>query len=245
MRRRRRSSAAPRLRRCPARGSGARAAGRASRGRAAAELHRAFTGATDGRRYSTLDPGAYAWVHATLAMAPVDAQRFFGHPMSTSELNEHYAQMCGIGRILGVRERDLPPTWPEFERYYREMDAGFGPNETISTLFETIDTVRKPFSRMSDCRWPKIQRGHSSAQMFLIRTPVVPLRPGPASAAPALLRGTALVQSIRPHRQPRPLRPGCPQRLRLGESPVPMRAIGKLNVWLRTHPWAYRFFVRS
>ncbi len=185
------------------------------------KLHRSFTGIADGRRYSALDPGAYAWVHATLVMAPVDAQRFFGRPMSTSELDEYYAQMCGIGRILGVRERDLPPTWPEFERYCRETIAGFGPNETISTLFETIDTVRKPFSRMSDRRWPKLQKGYSTVRLFLIRTPDVPLRPGPASAAPALLRGTALVQSIRPHRQPRPLRPGCPQRPRLGESLAP------------------------
>lgn len=208
------------------------------RARKAAELHRTFTGATGCRRYSALDPGAYAWVHATLSMVPVDAQRFLGHPMSTSELNEHYAQMCGIGRILGVRERYLPPPWPEFERYYREIVAGFGLNETINT-------VRKPFSRMSDRRRSKLQRGHANAQMFLLRTPDVPLRPGPTSAAPTLLRGAALVQSIRPHRQPRPLRPGCPQRLRLGESPVPMRAIGKLNVWLRTHPRAYRFFVRS
>ncbi|MGW4402177.1 oxygenase MpaB family protein [Amycolatopsis nivea] len=202
------------------------------------KLHRAFTGTADGRRYSALDPGAYAWVHATLVMAPVDAQRFFGRPMSTSELDEYYAQMCGIGRILGVRGRDLPPTWPEFERYYRETIAGFGPNETISTLFETIDTVRKPFSRMSDRRWSKLQKGHSSAQMFLIRATLPPeLRERlglqwteeDARKFARFCRATRMLGTV----VPPPLRT------------VHMRAIGKLNVWLRAHPWAYRFFVRS
>ncbi|WP_409186814.1 oxygenase MpaB family protein [Amycolatopsis sp. VS8301801F10] len=96
------------------------------------------------------------------------------------------AQICGIGRILGARERDLPPTWPEFERYYRAMIAGFGPNETISTLFETIETVRKPFSSMSNLRWSKLDR-----QLFLIRTRDVPLRP--ASAAPPSSGGSYVV----------------------------------------------------
>ncbi|WP_416332702.1 oxygenase MpaB family protein [Amycolatopsis echigonensis] len=202
------------------------------------KLHRSFTGNANGRRYSALDPGAYAWVHATLVMAPVDAQRFFGRPMSASELDEYYAQMCGIGRILGVRERDLPPTWPEFERYYREMIAGFGPNETISTLFETIDTVRKPFSRMSDHWWSKLQKGHSRAQMFLIRATLPPelrdrlslqwtdedARKFARFCRATRMLGTVLPPSVRT---------------------VHMRAIGKLNVWLRAHPWAYRFFVRS
>ncbi|MET9260761.1 oxygenase MpaB family protein [Amycolatopsis sp. NPDC004079] len=156
-----------------------------------------FTGTADGRRYSALDPGAYAWVHATLA--PFDAQRFFGRPMSTSDLDEYYAQLCGIGRILGVRERYLPPTWPEFEQYYREMIAGFGPDETISTLFETIDTVGKPFARMSDHRWSKLQKGALDQtdvpDPHAGRSP----SPRPRQRSPHPLRGTALVQSIRPH----------------------------------------------
>jgi uncharacterized protein (DUF2236 family) len=38
-----------------------------------------------------LNPHAYTWVHATLAKVPVDAQRFFGCPMSRAELDEYYA----------------------------------------------------------------------------------------------------------------------------------------------------------
>lgn len=137
-----------------------------------------------------------------------------------------------------ARERDLPPTWPDFERYYRERLAGFGPNETISRLFETIDTVRKPFSRMSERRWSRIQKGHASAQMFLIRATLPPklrARLGlewtaeDARTFARFCRATKIVGSV------------IPPSLRT----VHMRAIGKLNVRLRAHPWAYRFFVRS
>ena len=137
-------------------------------------LHRSFTGTSDGRRYSALNPEAYAWVHATLVKVPVDAQRFFGRPLSTSELDEYYAQMCDIGRVLGVRERDLPPDWAAFERYYDSMVAGFAGNPTIDTLFETIRTVRKPVTWLPDSWWHPLRRAQARGQLFLIRATLPP-----------------------------------------------------------------------
>lgn len=139
-------------------------------------LHRGFTGVSEGHRYSALNPAAYAWVHATLVKAPVDAQRFFGRPLSTSELDEYYAQMCDIGRLLGVREQDLPPDWAAFERYYDGMVAGFEPNATLETLFETFRTVRKPVSWLPDSWW----RRHVRGQLFLISATLPPHGPGPS-----------------------------------------------------------------
>ncbi len=196
------------------------------------ELHRKFTGIADGRRYSALNPAAYAWVHATLVMAPVDAQRFFGRPLSTSELDEYYAQMCGVGRILGIR--DFPPTWPDFVRYYDEMVAGFSPNETIETLLETASTVGKPFSWLPSSWWPPVRKG----QTFLIRATI------PAELRTRLgLEWTVADERkfARFQRVVRILGAVTPPPLRTAH----MRWIGKLNVWLRAHPWAYRFFVRS
>ncbi|MBB4686674.1 oxygenase MpaB family protein [Amycolatopsis jiangsuensis] len=198
------------------------------------ELHRTFTGFADGRRYSALNPGAYAWVHATLVMAPVDAQRFFGRPLSPSELDEYYAQMCDVGRLLGVRERDLPASWPEFEQYYRETISSFGPNETIRTLFDTIATVGKPSPRLPDAWWRPIRKAHARAQMFLIRATV------PAELRTRLgLEWTAADERrfARTRRMVRLLGTLVPPPLRTAH----MRWVGKLNVWLRAHPRAYRF----
>jgi uncharacterized protein (DUF2236 family) len=192
-------------------------------------LHRAFTGVADGRRYSALDPAAYAWVHATLVKAPVDAQRFFGQPLSDVELEEYYAQMCGIGRLLGVRERDLPPDWTAFEHYYDSMVAGFEANPTIDTLFETFRTVRKPAGWLPDSWWRPVPSG----QLFLIR----------ATLPPGLRARLGLQWTDRDQRRfsrfafaVRMLATPIPPGVRT----APMRWVGKLNVWFRAHPRAYR-----
>ncbi|WP_103354894.1 oxygenase MpaB family protein [Amycolatopsis sp. CA-128772] len=197
-------------------------------------LHRSFTGLADGRRYSALTPAAYAWVHATLVKAPVDAQRFFGVPLSDVEFTEYYAQMRGIGRLLGVRERDMPPDWAAFERYYEAMVAGFTPNPTIETLLETFRTVPKPVSWLPDPWWRLVQRG----QVFLIR-----------ATLPPPLRDVLGLQWTDADQRRFTRFAGCvraagrltPAWLRT----APMRWVGKLNVWFRAHPRVYRALVRE
>ncbi|MEQ0561693.1 oxygenase MpaB family protein [Amycolatopsis sp. NEAU-NG30] len=193
-------------------------------------LHRSFTGVADGRRYSALDPAAYAWVHATLVKAPVDVQRFFGRPLSTSELAEYYAQMCDVGRMLGVRERDLPPDWAAFERYYDSMVAGFTGTPAIEQLFETIRTARKPVPFLPDS-WRQ-------GQLFLIRATLPPEfreRIGLQWTAEDQRRFERFARLVRLVTTP------IPAGLRTG----PMRWLGKLNVWFRAHPRAYRLLVRG
>jgi len=198
-------------------------------------LHRGFTGVdAEGRRYSALNPRAYAWVHATLVMVPVDTQRFYGKPMTASELDEYYAQMCDVGRLLGLREQDMPPTWPEFERYYAETIDGFGPNGTISTLFETIRTVKKPWRWLPDERWVRLQRWQHRGQMFVIR----------GTLPPALRERLGLQWTEQDQRQFDRFR--AVVRLAGGLVPTTLRSslvrrIGRLNVWFRAHPRAYRF----
>ncbi len=191
-------------------------------------LHRSFTGVSDGRRYSALDPLAYAWVHATLVMVPVDAQRFFGRPLSSSELEEYYAQMCDVGRMLGVRARDLPSDWAGFTRYYDSMVAGFATNATIEQLFETIRTVGKPVAWLPDRWW----QWHARIQMFLLR----------ATLPPEFRDRLGLQWTSRDERRFRRFASA----VRLVATPIPagvrtvhMRWIGKLNVWLRAHPKVY------
>lgn len=196
-------------------------------------LHRSFTGSLDGRRYSALNPEAYAWVHATLVKVPVDVQRFFGKPLSDVELEEYYAQMCDIGRLLGVRDRDLPPDWAAFLRYYDEMVAGFAGNPTIDALFETIRTVRKPVGWLRDSWWRPVRDLQARGQLFLIR-----------ATLPEELRARLGLQWT-PRDQRRFARFAFA--VRVLATPIPawlrtahMRWIGKLNVWLRAHPWAYQ-----
>lgn len=194
------------------------------------ELHKTFTGVdVDGHRYSALNPEAYAWVHATLVMVPVDTQRFFGHPMSDAELGEYYAQMCDVGRMLGVRDKDLPPDWPSFERYYTDMVAGFGVNETIVGLLETIRTVKNPSRLLPDRAWIPLQRWQHTAQLFVMR----------ATLPPEFRTRVGLQWTDRQQRRFDRFRAV----VRLVGAVTPLwarstlvRTIGRLNVWLRAHP---------
>src|SRR4051794_23108904 len=84
-------------------------------GRVLREMHKHIKGtAPDGTRYHALEPAAYAWVHATLAEVIVRAHRAFGRRLSGEELECFYGEWKAVGRLLGVRERDLPADWAGF-----------------------------------------------------------------------------------------------------------------------------------
>jgi uncharacterized protein (DUF2236 family) len=91
-------------------------------GRRLRALHKQFTGVReDGERYYALEPEAYAWVHATLLETYVAGHAHFGTPMSPDEIERFYAEYRGLGRLIGVREHDLPPDWASFRTYFERM----------------------------------------------------------------------------------------------------------------------------
>jgi uncharacterized protein (DUF2236 family) len=85
-------------------------------------MHRTIRGVRpDGARYSAMEPDAFAWVHATLALAVVEGRRAFATPMTAAQREAFYAQWLRVGRLIGVRERDLPADWAGFEPYMMNM----------------------------------------------------------------------------------------------------------------------------
>jgi uncharacterized protein (DUF2236 family) len=105
-------------------------------GRRLRELHKHFKGVrADGEPYTALEPEAYAWVHATLLQTYVAGHAHFGRPMTPGEIERFYVEYRGLGRLIGVRERDLPDTWSEFETYFERMVA----EELVHTV--SVDSV--------------------------------------------------------------------------------------------------------
>ncbi len=97
-------------------------------------MHQQIKGvAPDGRRYHALEPEAYAWVHGTLAEVIVAAHARFGRPMRPDQLDRFWVEWKGLGRMLGVRDRDLPDDWDAFGRWVDEI---------IATRLEDSDVVR-------------------------------------------------------------------------------------------------------
>jgi uncharacterized protein (DUF2236 family) len=141
-------------------------------------LHRTIRGVTpDGRRYSALEPEAYAWVHATIVETIAVAQAWCARPLHGDELDRYYAEMFAVGRLLGVRDGDLPADWSGFLDWYDGM---------IRTRIEDGDVVREvldslcnpappPVPHLPGAAWSVARRpvGH------LFRIGTVGLLPGP------------------------------------------------------------------
>ena len=99
-------------------------------------MHRTIKGERgDGVRYSAMEPDAFAWVHATLALSAFEGHRRFARPLNERERQDLWTQWRDVGRLVGVRYRDLPETIAGFDAYIDEMFA------TTLTWTPAIDEV--------------------------------------------------------------------------------------------------------
>lgn len=110
------------------------------------EMHKHIKGVKpDGERYSALEPEAYAWVHATLAHSIVRASQLLGTPIPAGELERFYAEWRRGGRLIGVRERDLPATWAEFGEYFERMvEERLERTAAVDEVLESLSEPTRP-----------------------------------------------------------------------------------------------------
>lgn len=115
-------------------------------GRRLRALHKGFNGVKpDGQRYYALEPAAYAWVHATLLQAYVSGHAHFGRPMRRDELERFYREYMGLGRLVGVREGDLPGDWDGFRQYFDRVVADeLQHTEAVDRVLRAVRTVALP-----------------------------------------------------------------------------------------------------
>jgi uncharacterized protein (DUF2236 family) len=128
-------------------------------GRRLRELHKRFTGIRgDGNRYHALEPDAYAWVHATLIDTYVKGHAQFGTPMTNAETERFYREYRGLGRLIGVRERDLPPTWGAFREYFRQMTTELLVHtDSVDRVLRAIRRVPPPPVQVPQLLWSAVR----------------------------------------------------------------------------------------
>jgi uncharacterized protein (DUF2236 family) len=128
-------------------------------GRRLRERHRRFKGTRqDGRPYSALEPDAYAWVHATLINTYVVGHAHFGRPMTPDETLRFYDEYRRLGRLVGVRERDLPRTWRGFCDYFARMTREeLVQTAAIDRVLTAIHRVPPPPGLAPELLWPAIR----------------------------------------------------------------------------------------
>src|SRR5258705_12020176 len=118
-------------------------------GRAMRSMHQRIKGvAPDGRHYHALEPEAYAWVHATLAETIIGAHARFGRPLDDRQRAQFWDEWRGLGRLLGIREQDMPGTWEGFRSYVNEMCATrLEPSDVVDDVLESLADPKAPAVR--------------------------------------------------------------------------------------------------
>ena len=122
-------------------------------------LHKRFHGIReDGQPYSALEPDSYAWVHATLLQSYVAGHAHFGTPMSASETEIFYGEYRRLGRLIGVRDADLPPDWSGFRDYFdRTIERELMPTAAVQQVLRAARRPARPPVPVPELVWRGIR----------------------------------------------------------------------------------------
>jgi uncharacterized protein (DUF2236 family) len=144
-------------------------------GRRLRELHQRFMGVReDGEQYHALDPAAFAWVHATLISTVVTGHANFGSPLTRAEIEQFYREYRGLGRLIGVRDSDLPSTWTGFCEYFERMTNGeLAHNDSVDRVLRAIRGVPPPLP-LPDLLWRAIRMPAGDALRLGALGPMTP-----------------------------------------------------------------------
>ncbi|HEX5909227.1 MAG TPA: oxygenase MpaB family protein [Thermoleophilaceae bacterium] len=109
-------------------------------------MHKSIKGTkADGSRYSAMEPDAFAWVHATLAHSVFEGYRVFATPMTSHEREAFWREWLGVGRLIGVRERDLPQRASGFKEYFDAVvDEQLQWTPAIPEVLDTLSAAPPP-----------------------------------------------------------------------------------------------------
>ena len=121
----------------------------------------------DGAAYRALDPEPYAWVHATLAESIVRVHELLcSPPLEPAEDEGFWTAWLRLGRLVGVREGDLPQRWPELRHYFdRMVEQELRNTEAARDVLTALrDPAAPPLPWMRDgawrlVRWPWTRAG--------------------------------------------------------------------------------------
>jgi len=105
-------------------------------------LHAPLKSTVDGVTYKALAAGPWAWIILTAPYAYVVGARYFSRrPLTRAEEEEFYAEIVQLARNLHVAEKEIPPTYDAYLKYFADMIA-----ETLvphRTVHEYLDATRR------------------------------------------------------------------------------------------------------
>ncbi|MET9607698.1 oxygenase MpaB family protein [Streptomyces sp. NPDC006512] len=150
-------------------------AGAAEEGRRVRRLHKEIQGTdTRGRRYHSLDPACYSWVHATGFPVYLHAGRYLLRRFTPAQERQLYREWLQVGRILGIHDRDMPQSIEDYWVYYRRMLAEeIEPTAVARELVATDVDLPRPVAGSAPVRlmlrltWPLLRKAFLHLRAFV------------------------------------------------------------------------------
>lgn len=121
------------------------------------DLHRGIKGRyPDGSRWSSLNPEAFHWVHASLVHGVYTQQKELGRGWKPGEVEQFYLEMRQVGLMYGVRDQDMPADWDAFCRWFDEMTATRLERSDMTDRVFAVVTGPKPPPHIPVLRIPMV-----------------------------------------------------------------------------------------
>lgn len=124
-------------------------------GEAIKNIHTEIRGIkSDGKKYSALEPEAYAWVHATLAYLFVRGNELFGDKMTEEQKELLWQEWKEIGYLIHVQKKALPEHWSDFQEYFDNMiDNRLERTPEVDDLIKVLGSPPPPFDILKGKTW--------------------------------------------------------------------------------------------
>jgi uncharacterized protein (DUF2236 family) len=85
-------------------------------------LHAPLKSTVDGVTHKALASGPWAWIVLTAPYAYETGARYFSrHPLSPADAEAFYAEIVQLARNLHVAEKEIPPTYDAYRKYFADM----------------------------------------------------------------------------------------------------------------------------
>ena len=106
-------------------------------------MHKTIRGIdSQGRGYSALRPAPWAWVHGTLAWSVIRLNEVFRTPFTAEETEQYWREWLEVGRLLGVRDGDLPDSYAGFLMLIDE--AALEDNRSVRDVVASVSVIPPP-----------------------------------------------------------------------------------------------------
>jgi uncharacterized protein (DUF2236 family) len=85
-------------------------------------MHAPLKSTVDGVTHKALASGPWAWIILTAPYAYETAARYFSRrPLSPADVEAYYAEIVQVARNLHVAEKEIPPTYDAYRKYFDDM----------------------------------------------------------------------------------------------------------------------------